>query len=80
LLFVQNTDNLYETSPEKRYIREYTRAKQCTKDNFGDDEDGHKFFESWEGYSILCPDFSEKKFIMKGSLGAYVTQYMTFEI
>ena len=43
-------------------MREEVRAKQCTAEDFSDDEESQKYFRDWDGFSLFCPDLKEKEF------------------
>ena len=34
-------------------------TKDCTQEDFGEGEDNKKIFDSWAGFTLICPDFSK---------------------
>jgi hypothetical protein len=54
-------------------------VKWCTQDDFGTDETDKKFFNSWVGFSIVCPDFSSGTMFNFFNDGLYV-KYSTLNL
>ena len=42
-----------------RFIYKNISARNCTLEDFGDDQESIDIFRSWDGYSMVCPDFGE---------------------
>ena len=60
LVFIQSTDNWYESDPEKWFTREEYRARQCTAKDLG--PRGEFYMKEWAGYSLICPDIDAKDY------------------
>ena len=77
---MQSSEDWYQTDNSKIYGRNATRAKQCTVADFGDEQDKIDIFESWAGFSLLCPNLEEYDFKLQNTLGNNITKYMSFEV
>ena len=57
-------------------------AKQCTKEDFlkgaSENPQAAEYFDTWEGYSLICPDYDE--FELLGNTASMIQSYFTFEI
>ena len=42
-----------------RFIYRNISAKNCTQDDFGYNPQSIAIYETWAGYSMICPDFGE---------------------
>ena len=58
-----------------RFIYRNISAKNCTQDDFGYDPSSVKIFNSWAGYSMICPDFPEDmpSFTLEGDTESMIT-------
>lgn len=56
---------------------------RCEQADFGDDELDKKFFESWTGFMILCPDMKndlDQELLLEGFKGSMKTSSVTFRV
>ena len=56
----RNLDIYYEQDDQNWYtnyeLKRRVEVKWCTQDDFGNDDEGIKIFETWDNTLILCPD------------------------
>ena len=58
LSYVQGVDDWYNPVPSA-FKRTYYPTRQCTQDDFGDDQESIDLFNSWAGFSLFCPDIPD---------------------
>lgn len=80
LLFVQGSENWYQANPKDFIKKNSTRARQCKLEDFGDGKESLGYFESWTGFSLLCPDVDNHDFILQNTLGSMISKYLSFEV
>ena len=59
-----------------RFIYKNITARNCTQEDFGESQANIDIFKSWEGYSMICPDFGEglDDFTLEGDTESMITQ------
>ena len=78
---------------KEKVVRNKTNvsAEQCTKEHFVDKSEGNvlakengedyiKFFDSWERFSILCPNQTETDIMLSGSQSRMESQALFFQV
>ena len=72
--FKPKSDPLYK-------VKTKIKPKQCELKDFlryEGDQEAKKYFESWPGYSLICPDFDDFK--LQGNTASMIQQYFSLEI
>ena len=59
-----------------RFIYKNISAKNCTLEDFGGNQESIDIFNLWNGYSMVCPDFSNglDDFVLEGDADSMITQ------
>ena len=69
-------------NPESsRYSHTRIEAKRCIKEDFGESERAEFFFNSWTGFSIVCPQLKVgQTFEIKGDAASMKADMFKFVI
>ena len=72
----------YKKESEGRFNNSNYKIRQCTKDDFAQVEGADdKFYQLWEGYSLLCPDIPKGDgFKLQGSPASMISKNFQFSI
>ena len=56
-------------------------TKSCTIEDFGNDDEGRELLQSWNGYTLFCPQIPEgKRLVLKNKQGASQNLNMLFGV
>jgi len=59
IYFLQVSDDYVTVAGKNTQKTKRFEARQCTQDDFGSEKWEKAFYDSWEGFSIICPDIPE---------------------
>jgi len=75
------TDIDWNVKPSGMFKQQELPARACTLEDFGTHPEGAKVYKEWNGYSMICPDFTNfdikktrldsQTWLLRGSMSSF---------